>query len=139
MPMPMEYRQASRDFDAFMEDLRDTSMLQTTHQCYTMLQGVFQVFRRRLTTKQALAFADTLPPVLRALFVSDWDVEEPRLPFGTLPEMTREVKALRPDHNFSTDTAITDVAAVMRRHVDLPAFEAVLAELPPGAKQFWTA
>ncbi|NML73428.1 DUF2267 domain-containing protein [Rhizobium sp. S-51] len=139
MPMPMEYRQASRDFDAFMEDLRDTSMLQTTHQCYTMLQGVFQVFRRRLTTKQALAFADTLPPVLRALFVSDWDVEEPRLPFGTFAEMTREVKALRPDHNFSTDTALSDVAAVMRRHIDLTAFEAVLAELPPGAKQFWTA
>jgi uncharacterized protein (DUF2267 family) len=139
MPMPMEYRQASRDFDAFMEDLRDISMLQTTHQSYTMLQGVFQVFRRRLTTKQALAFADTLPPVLRALFVSDWDVEEPCLPFGTFAEMTREVKALRPDHNFSTDTAISDVAAVMLRHVDLSAFEAVLAELPPGAKQFWTA
>ncbi len=74
MPMPMEYRQASVDFDRFMEDLKEVSMLSTSHQAYTMLQAVFQVFRRRLSIQQSLDFANTLPPVLRAIFVSDWDV-----------------------------------------------------------------
>ena len=42
MPMPLEYRQASADFDAFMKDLVATSMIQTSHQAYTMLQAVLQ-------------------------------------------------------------------------------------------------
>ncbi len=42
--MPLEYRQASADFDAFMKDLVATSMIQTSHQAYTMLQAVLQVF-----------------------------------------------------------------------------------------------
>lgn len=138
MPMPMEYRQASRDFDAFMEDLRDTSMLTTTHQAYTMLQGVLQVFRRRLTVQQALRFADVLPPVLRAVFVSDWNVEEPIRAFVSREAMSREARELRPDHNFSTETAIADVASALRRHVDAEAFERVLASLPPAARAFWT-
>ncbi len=77
MPMPLEYREASADFDAFMKDLVATSMIQTSHQAYTMLQAVLQVFRHRLTVGQAIAFAKVLPPVLRAIFVSDWDVEAP--------------------------------------------------------------
>lgn len=137
MPMPMEYRQASRDFDAFMEDLRDTSMLTTTHQAYTMLQGVLQVFRRRLTVQQALRFADVLPPVLRAIFVSDWNVEEPLRAFLSAAEMNIEARELRPDHNFSTETAIADVASAVRRHVDAAAFERMLGQLPPAARAFW--
>lgn len=137
MPMPMEYRQASRDFDAFMEDLRDTSMLTTTHQSYTMLQGVLQVFRRRLTVQQALHFADALPPVLRAIFVSDWNVEEPIRAFASREKMSLEARELRPDHNFSTETAIADVAAALRRHVNAGAFERALAGLPPAARDFW--
>lgn len=139
MPMPLEYRQASRDFDAFMEDLRDTSMLTTSHQAYTMLQAVLQVFRRRVTVQQALDFAGVLPPVLRAIFVSDWNLDEPRKPFASRAEMTGEVLELRPDHNFSTDTAIADVATVLRRHVDAAAFERVLAGLPSGARDFWAS
>lgn len=51
--------------------------------------------------------------------------------------MTAEVKALQAAHNFSPDTCIRDVAEALRRHVDLEAFEAVLAELPRGAAEFW--
>jgi len=134
MPMPMEYRQASREFDRFMEDLRDTSMLATTHQAYTMLQ----VFRRRLTVQQALRFADVLPPVLRAIFVSDWNVDEPLRTFASAAELNREARELRPDHNFSTETAIADVASALRRHVDAAAFERMLGQLPPAARSFWT-
>lgn len=137
MPMPMEYRQASVDFDRFMEDLKAVSMLRTSHQAYTMLQAVFQVFRRRLTTEQSIAFAGVLPPVLRAIFVSDWDIAEDRLTFGSESEMMMEVKALRHNHNLSTETAIRDVAAALRRNVDSAAFDRALSQLPQGARDFW--
>ena len=42
MTIPLEYRQASADFDALMKDLVATSMLATSHQAYTMLQAVFR-------------------------------------------------------------------------------------------------
>ncbi|MHB0950406.1 MAG: DUF2267 domain-containing protein [Allorhizobium sp.] len=137
MTIPREYREASRDFEAFMLDVRDRSGLATTNQTYTMVEGVLRVFRRRLTLGEAIAFAQVLPPVLRALFVSDWNLYEPLKSFGTRQEMTSEVRALRRDHNFATDSAIADVAAVLRRHVDADAFDRVLDTLPEGARAFW--
>jgi uncharacterized protein (DUF2267 family) len=38
-----------------------------------MVQGVLQTFRRRLEISEAIRFAGVLPPVLRAIFVADWD------------------------------------------------------------------
>lgn len=137
MPMPLEYRQASADFDAFMKDLVATSMLQTSHQAYTMLQAVLQVFRHRLTVPQAIAFANVLPPVLRAIFVSDWDAEAPIKPFVSRDELMREIRAFRHDHNLSTESAIEDVTSTIRRHVDREAFKRVLDTLPPDARHFW--
>lgn len=139
MPMPLEYRQASADFDAFMKDLVATSMLTSSHQAYTMLQAVLQVFRHRLTTNQAIAFANVLPPVLRAIFVSDWDVAAPLRPFVSRDALMREVRAFRHDHNLSTETAIEEVTATIRRHVDPAALERVLQTLPQGARDFWSA
>ncbi|GEO83229.1 MULTISPECIES: DUF2267 domain-containing protein [Alphaproteobacteria] len=122
-----------------MVELRDLSGLSTTHQTYTMLQAVLQVFRARLTFAQAIAFVAVLPPVLRAIFVSDWDVDAPRRDFASREAMTAEVRALRPDHNFSTASAILDVATVLRRHVDREAFERAIVCLPDGARAFWDA
>ncbi|MBX9468353.1 MAG: DUF2267 domain-containing protein [Rhizobium sp.] len=138
MPMPLEYRQASADFDAFMKDLVTTSMLTSSHQAYTMLQAVLQVFRDRLTVAQAIDFANVLPPVLRAIFVSDWDVEAPPKPFVGRNELMKEVRAFRHDHNLSTDTAIEEVTATIRRHVDPATFERVLRTLPEKAGDFWS-
>ncbi|MBB5276425.1 uncharacterized protein (DUF2267 family) [Rhizobium rosettiformans] len=137
MPMPLEYCQASADFDAFMKDLVATSMIQTSHQAYTMLLAVLQVFRHRLTVAQAIAFANVLPPVLRAIFVSDWDVEAPVKPFVDRDALMKEVRAFRHDHNLSTDTALEDVTVVLRRHVDQAAFERALSQLPQEARGFW--
>ncbi len=139
MPVPQEYKRASHDFDRFMVDARDISSLATTHQTYTMVQGVLQTFRRRLDVREALLFADVLPPVLRALFVADWDIDAPRLPFADRATMTREVQALRPDHNFAPDSSIGDVAAALRKNIDVVALERVLTALPPGAADFWRA
>lgn len=139
MPMPMEYRQASLDFERFLLDARDLAGLQTTNQAYTMVQAVLQTFRRRLDIEDAILFADILPPVIRAIFVAEWDLEEPRLPFSGRIAMTREVQALRPDHNISPDSAIADVAGALRRNIDEAKLDRVLARLPAGAADFWRA
>ena len=139
MPVPFEYKRASMAFEQFMLDARNLSGLATTHQTYTMVQGVFQAFRRRLDTKQAILFANVLPPILRALFVADWDLDEPRRPFADRATMTREVQALRPDHNFAPDSSIRNVAAALRRNIDEAELDRVVASLPPGARDFWKA
>ena len=137
MPVPSEYERASARFYEYLVDARDTAGLWSTHVTYTMTQGVFQVFRRRLSTKDAIAFANVLPICLRALFVTDWNPDEERKKFEDRETMTQEVKLLRADHNFSTETAIRDVARALRRHVDEVAFDKLLAQLPPGAVEFW--
>lgn len=133
----MEYHHASRDFDAFMDDLLEISLLKTRHQAYTMLQAVLQVFRRRLTLAEAIGFAGLLPPVVRAIFVSDWDTQEPVLPFADRGSLMAEVRQLRHNHNLSTPSAIEDVTAALRRHVDETKLQAFLGKLPPGALDFW--
>lgn len=137
MPVPSEYERASDRFYQYLVDARDTAGLWSTHVTYTMTQGVFHTFRRRLSTKDAIAFANLLPICLRALFVSDWNTDEPKKPFENREIMTKEVKSLRSEHNFSTDTAIRDVANALRRHVDEEAFDRLLAQLPAGAVEFW--
>ncbi len=139
MPMPQEYWQASRDFERFMADAKETAMLATHNQTYTMVQAVLTAFRRRLTLPQAIAFAGVLPPVLRAIFVSDWDTDEPLRPFENRAAMTREVMDFRKDHNTSPDSAIRDVASALAHHVDQAAFQRVLRTLPAEAADFWRA
>ena len=137
MPVPAEYERASAKFYEYLVDARDTAGLWSTHVTYTMTQGVFQVFRRRLSTQDAIAFANILPICLRALFVTDWNVGEEKKPFESREVMTREVKSLREKHNFSTENAIRDVAKALRRHVDEEAFDKLLAQLPEGSVEFW--
>lgn len=137
MTIPMEYRTAEEDFEAFLKGARDVSGLATRNQVYTMVQGVFQVFRRRLDMRDAIRFAGMLPPLLRALFMDDWDVDEPRCSFESREAMMREVQALRLDHNFAPDSAIRDVAVALRRQVDEAALDRLLATLPEGAQEFW--
>ncbi len=137
MPIPMEIQHASEEFEAFLVDARDRSGLATRNQTYTMTQGVLQAFRRRLSVADAIRFAGVLPPVLRAIFVADWNPEEPQASFGDRESMIRDVQSLRRDHNFSPETCIDDVAAALRARVDESAFDRVLASLPAGAAEFW--
>lgn len=137
MTIPAEYSNASAVFDRFLEEARDRAGLATRNQTYTMVQGVLQVFRARLEPGDAIRFAAVLPPLLRAIFVADWDLDAPRPDFGSREEMTEEVQGLRRHHNFSPDTAIADVAATLRSHVDGQAFDRALAALPGEAAAFW--
>jgi uncharacterized protein (DUF2267 family) len=139
MPVPPEYQRATDDFYKLLTDVRDSAGLTTTNQAYTVLQGVFQVFRRRLDLRDAVRFVNVLPVGARALFIADWDADEPRLDFEERVLMTQEVQALRAEHNYAPETAIHDVAMALRGNVDLTAFKRVLALLPRGAEEFWEA
>lgn len=98
MPVPSEYQRASIDFEEFLVDARDRAGLVTTNQAYTMVEGVFRLFRRHLSVAEGLAFANVVPPVLRALFVEEWDTSAPAQPFASREAMTAEVQALRAAH-----------------------------------------
>lgn len=137
MPMPPEYRFATRDYDAFIDTLRERLGTHSRNVAYTTAQAVLITFRRRLTVAQGLAFAEVLPPVLRAIFVSGWDASEPPAPFADRKALTAEVLAVRQAHNFAPVTAIADVAWALRRHVDARAFDRVLQELPDAAQTYW--
>jgi len=138
MPVPAEYERASAKFYEFLVAVRDESDLWSTHVTYTMVQGVFRTFRRRLTPQQNLRFADELPICLRALYVTDWNLDEPLLPFSDLETMNAEVRQLRRQHNFAIDSAIPVVAKNLWRFVDTERFQSTLDQLPTGAKEFWT-
>jgi uncharacterized protein (DUF2267 family) len=138
MTVPAEYLEASPEFRAFLLDLRDIAGLSTTNQAFTVAEGVLLAFRHRLDTVQVARFADVLPPVLRAIFVTGWDPTAPPAPFGDGEAQTRDVQALRPLHNYAGDTSMRDVARALRRHVDEPRFDRVLATFGPAAVAFWT-
>ncbi len=137
MPYPSEYQRASDQFASFLSDAKIEAGLGSVHQAYTMIQGVFQVFRRRLNIKDAIIFTSALNVGMRALFIADWNPDEDILPFTTIEKMNDEVKLLRPDHNFSPNTAIMDVARALKKNVDVEVFNSVLEKLPVEAKEFW--
>ena len=137
MPVPAEYERASSHFYAFLLDAREEASLWSTHVTYTMTQSVFQVFRRRLSLEHAILFANALPICLRALFVTDWNIHEDIKPFGTIEELNKEVKTLRPDHNFSPEDAIKCVSKALWRHVDVEIFQKTLNMLPEEGREFW--
>jgi uncharacterized protein (DUF2267 family) len=137
MPYPAEYQRASDFFSKFLTDVKNISDVGSVHQAYTMAQGVFQVYRRRLTHSESITFLQALNAGLRALYSSDWDPNEKILPWDTLEKMNAEVRLLRPEHNFSTKSAIQDVSKALRMNVELDLFKSVLNKLPLEAKVFW--
>lgn len=133
----MKYRKASAQFDAFLLDVAEESGLATTNQAYTAVDGVLRAFRERLTAEQGVIFAQTLPPLLASLFLADWTPGQAVKTDWERSSMTTEVQSLRRHHNFAPSSAIRDVAAVLRRQVDEPLFDAALHMLPPEARDFW--
>jgi uncharacterized protein (DUF2267 family) len=136
MPMPWTYRQATREWLAFLAIARSEMNLTTDNLTYTAVQGVLQTFRRRLTPQEAVDFAQVLPAVLRALFVADWTLAPP-LPPGNRADWTAEARALRPHHSLTPDNCVAAVALALRRSVLRRDLEQVLAALPPFAADFW--
>lgn len=137
MPMPREYQIACAEFDRLLAVAQDAAGLTTRNQTWTMVQAVFQVFRKRLSQEDAIRFSQVLPALARALFVADWEPEADVQAFADRETMTREVQALRRHHNFAPESSIADVAIAVRACVDVAAFERTLATLPSGARAYW--
>ena len=137
MPMPWTYRHASKEWRAFLDDVKERMSLESDNMAYTAVDGVFQVFRRRLTAQEGLEFASVLPSVLRAIFVHDWDVTEPRAIFHDRETLISEVKAVRANHNLTPDNVIEATAWAVRRSTNGKDFERALAKLPDEAGDFW--
>ena len=137
MPMPWTYRHASKEFRAFLDDAKERMGLVSDNSTYTAVDAVFQVFRKRLTTEQGLAFASVLPSVLRAIFVKDWDVSQVPIDFSSRDEMAKEVQLIRRHHNITPENAIEAIAWALRRCTDRRDLDRVLSSLPEAAKDFW--
>ncbi|MCA2014122.1 DUF2267 domain-containing protein [Cereibacter sphaeroides] len=138
MPMPWTYRHASREWRAFLDDVRDYAGLETDNVAYTAIQGVLQTFRRRLTPEEGIAFAQVLPAVPRAIFVEGWDLATKPAGFGTREDWRAEAKALRPHHNLTPDTAVEAVARALWRQVNHMDLQRVIARMPDGSESFWS-
>ena len=137
MPMPWGYRHAQKHFQSFIADARDGMDLASDNMTYTAVDGVFQTFRRRLTPRQVMAFADVLPELLRALFVHGYDPEARPLPFAPRAELVREAQQVRRHHNLTPDTAIVATARALRRHMRQMDLDRVLENIGPEAEAFW--
>ncbi|WP_320177646.1 DUF2267 domain-containing protein [Roseovarius pacificus] len=137
MPMPWTYRHSSREWRAFLDDVKDRMCLESDNMAYTAVDAVLQVFRRRLTAQEGLEFASALPSVLRAIFVHNWDVTGPRAAFDDREKLVSEVKKIRVNHNLTPDNAIEATAWAVRRCTNGRDFERVLAGLPDEARDFW--
>lgn len=138
MPMPWTYRQATREWQAFLAESRLAMNLESDNATYTAVQGVLRTFRRRLTPQQAIDFAQVLPSVLRALFVADWQLDEGPQPPGTRKDWTAEAMALRPHHNLTPPNCVAATALALRKSVLREDLDRVLAALPPFAAEFWS-
>ena len=137
MPMPWTYRHATREWRAFLADAKEKMNLDSDNNAYTAVDGVLQTFRCRLTAQQGLDFASVLPSVLRAIFVHNWDVTSPPVPFAQREALVSEVKALRRDHNLTPNNAIEATAWALWRATNHRELERVLEELPEPAREFW--
>lgn len=140
MPYPQEYQIATIKFQDFLSDVKLNCDLGSSHMAYTLVQGVFQAFRRRLGLKNAIRFSNLLPAGLRALFVADWNPDEPVLDFSSSrEELIEEFQSLRKIHNFTylVDRPSKHVYDALMNYVDQTKFEEFMNSLPNSSKSFW--
>ena len=130
---------ATREWRAFLDDVKERMSLSSDNSAYTAVDGVFRTFRRRLTAQQGLDFANVLPSVLRAIFVQNWDVTSPPVPFADRDVLISEVKSLRKDHNMTPDNAIEATAWALWRCTNHRELKRVLGTLPHPAREYWHA
>lgn len=136
MPMPWTYRHASAEWQRFLDVAKDEMGLSSNNSAYTAIEGVLVAFRRRLTVDQALRFADALPSIPRAVFVTGWHPQAPA-PWGSRATQIAEAQALRPHHNLTPDNCIEATAIALRAVVRPDEIDPVLADIGPQAEAFW--
>ncbi|MDR0215515.1 MAG: DUF2267 domain-containing protein [Comamonas sp.] len=137
MPPPFEYQNPTLQFERFLVAARDHSGLATTNMAWNMVVGVLHAFRARLTLAEGIRFAQALPPVVRALFVEDWDPALAPREFGSEQDWLADVRAVRHQHNFSPDNAVVAVARALREQVQPSAWERAMHDLPAAFRRYW--
>lgn len=139
MPMPYTYRHASEEWRAWLAGLRDETTIPSDNVLYTGTEAVLHAFRARLSPPDALAFADLLPTVLRAIFVAGWDITAPPRPWPDRETLRAEMLALRRDHNFCPPDLLEALLRAIPATIRAPDLDRLLTRLPPEARAFWDA
>lgn len=139
MPMPWSYRHSEKEFKSFLKDAKDRMghVMESDNMAYTAIDGVLQVFRRRLSPPEVIAFGDVLPSTLRAILVYNWKVDAVPVPWGTRSELVREIMAVRKEHNLTPLNVIDAVAYALWRHCNHRDLRRVLDQIGPEAVAFW--
>lgn len=137
MPMPMEYQHASADFEQVLHKVCLACNFSTRNQAYTLVQAVLVVFRRRLNLDQGIAFAQVLPPILRALFIDGWQTLERPIPFDGPDALGAEVLAFRGAHNFSPENGPAVAVAIIRNCIGTEVLDHFLTGMDENCRLFW--
>ncbi len=136
MPMPWTYRHPEKEWQGFLDDIREILGTASSNVAYTAAEGVLTAFRRRLTPHQVLDFADALPCIVRSLFLQGWRMEAPTS-WGSAGDYVAEAKALRRDHNFAGDRVVEAVSYALHRAMGAEKLRDVLGRIGPEATAFW--
>ncbi|MFD1882483.1 DUF2267 domain-containing protein [Paracoccus pacificus] len=139
MPMPYTYRHASAEFRAYLQDLREATLIESDNVLYTGTEAVLTSFRARLTVAEGLRFADELPAVLRAIFVWRWDGAAAPLPWPDRETLRAEMLALRRHHNFCPPSLLEELLAAIPPTMRAPDFQRAVERIGPQAVGFWAA
>ena len=135
--MPYTYRHASQEWRAYLAGLRDATLIASDNVLYTGTEAVLHAFRARLPAAQALAFADLLPCVLRAIFVANWDIAAAPRPWPDREALRAEMLALRRDHNFCPPDLLEDLLRAIPATMRAPDLDRVLDRIGAEARRFW--
>ncbi|SFQ73946.1 DUF2267 domain-containing protein [Nitratireductor indicus] len=139
MTVPMDYLYASRDFRRFLGSVKERAMLATNNQSYAVTRAVLHVFRSHLALRDVLVFAEILPPLLRVTFLEGLGAEHKPIAFPDRQTLLEEVKAVREPHNIAPDSAIDDVAEILRAEIGEATLRRVLGRMPQDAQAYWLA
>lgn len=140
MPCPQDYQIGDKIFYDFLNEVRIDTDLGSTHMSYTVTQGVFQCFKKRISIANSILFCNLLPAPLRALFVADWNPFQEILPAGNREDWLMDTQSLRKEHNFTylCEDPVKSVAKVIRNYIDSDKFEIYLKNLPSDIREFWS-
>ncbi len=131
---------SDKDMADFLRDVRDRlgPGVDTDAAALSIVNGVLQTFRRRLTPPQVIAFGDALPAMLRAMLVYRWRVDAVALPFGSRSELIREVHAACSGQMIPALNVIEATAFALWRHCEAADLRLTLSQIGPEALAFWT-
>jgi uncharacterized protein (DUF2267 family) len=118
-------------------DLKERSFLQTHNQCYAMLRAVLHEFRGYMTVGQAIAFANGLPPVVRAILVENWKPPDQPLPSPSRQDFIDAVIGRLSPHHVPPDSIVSDVFALLVPRAEATKIADAIDSLPAELKQLW--